>query len=207
MISVIVFLPMQTNVHPKIPASNPPNPPFLKGGYWFPPLEKGDKGEFSSVFVSPHRGLLAVHSKILLWIICLLSLHIISGCAGNVILADDAMRIRNTVDMISQLKGLYEAHDEGILTLFTSEYLVETGMKDAISLDMERFSAISLNIFIDRMEVDKDLVNVSVQWDGSWGSDEKILREGGSAVIIIRSDGGLKVVDIKGDSPFGKSKR
>ena len=134
-----------------------------------------------------------------------LAVSIISGCAGKAILSDDVIRIRNTVDMIDRLKELYEQHDEGMLSLFSSEYLSESGMKDAISRDMRRFGSISLSIFIDRIEVDKDLVNVSVHWKGSWEDGDKIFKDGGSAVIIIVSGDGLKVSDIKGDSPFGRN--
>ena len=134
-----------------------------------------------------------------------LAVSIISGCAGKVIMSDDALRIRNTVDMIDRLRELYEQHDEGMLSLFSSEYLSESGMKDAISRDMRRFGSISLSIFIDRIEVDKDLVNVSVHWKGSWEDGDKIFKDGGSAVIIIVSGDGLKVSDIKGDSPFGRN--
>jgi len=134
-----------------------------------------------------------------------LAVSIISGCAGKAILSDDVIRIRNTVDMIDRLKELYEQHDEGMLSLFSSEYLSESGMKDAISRDIRRFGSISLSIFIDRIEVDKDLVNVSVHWKGSWEDGDKIFKDGGSAVIIIVSGDGLKVSDIKGDSPFGRN--
>ena len=134
-----------------------------------------------------------------------LAISIISGCAGKVILSDDAIKIRNTVDIINQLKDLYEKHDEGMLSLFSTDYLSESGMKDDISQDMKRFNVISLNIFIDRIEVDKDLVNVSVHWKGSWEDGDKIFKDGGSAVIIIVSGDGLKVSDIKGDSPFGRN--
>ncbi len=146
--------------------------------------------------------------RALLWLtaFCLLALSIISGCAGKVILSDDAIRTRNIVDTINQIKNLYEQHDESMLSLFTADYLSASGMKDSISHDMKRFNTISLNIFIDRIEVDKDLIFVSVHWSGSWGNGDKSLREGGSAVIIIRSGDGLKVADIRGDSPFGISK-
>ena len=135
----------------------------------------------------------------------LLALSIISGCAGKVILSDDAIRIRNTVDIIDQLKELYEQHDEGMLSLFSSEYLSESGIKDALSRDMSRFGSISLSIFIDRIEVDKDLVNISVHWKGSWANGDKTFKDGGSAVFIIVSGDGLKMSDIKGDSPFGRT--
>jgi len=134
-----------------------------------------------------------------------LAVSIISGCAGKAILSDDVIRIRNTVDMIDRLKELYEQHDEGMLSLFSSEYLSESGIKDAISRDMRRFGSISLSIFIDRIEVDKDLVNVSVHWKGSWANGDKTVKDGGSAVFIIVSGDGLKVSDIKGDSPFGRT--
>jgi len=155
------------------------------------------------------EGNFSIRSKfaLLLFSVGFLAISIISGCAGKVILSDDAIKIRNTVDMINQLKELYQQHDEGMLSLFSSEYLSESGMKDAISQDMRRFGSISLSTFIDRIEVDKDLVNVSVHWKGSWENGDKIFKDGGSAVIIIRSGDGLKVVDIKGDSPFGISNK
>ena len=161
------------------------------------------------VFVAMLEGSSNIRSKFALLLLSagFLAISIISGCAGKVILSDDAIKIRNTVDMINQLKDLYEKHDEGMLSLFSTDYLSESGMKDDISQDMKRFNVISLNIFIDRIEVDKDLVNVSVHWSGSWDNGDKTSRDGGSSVIIIRSGDGLKVVDIKGDSPFGKSNK
>ena len=155
------------------------------------------------------EGNFSIRSKfaLLLFSVGFLAISIISGCAGKVILSDDAIKIRNTVDMINQLKELYQQHDEGMLSLFSSEYLSESGMKDDISQDIRRFGSISLSIFIDRIEIDKDLVNVSVHWKGSWENGDKIFKDGGSAVIIIRSGDGLKVVDIKGDSPFGISNK
>ncbi len=188
MISVIVFLPML----PDTLSENADN-------YTHPhpnPLPEGE-------------GILKVGAifSYLLLAFCLLALSIISGCAGNVILSDDAMRIRNTVDMVNQLKGLYEQHDEGMLTLFSAEYISERGMKDAILQDMEKFNTISLNIFIDRIVIDKDMGNVTVHWKGSWGDSIKTFREGGSAVIVIRYGDGLRVMDIKGESPFGITQR
>lgn len=138
----------------------------------------------------------------LLSVLFFLALFIMPGCAGKAILSDDAIRIRNTVDMINQLKDLYEQHDEGMLSLFSPEYLSGSGMNDAISRDMKRYDAISLSFFIDRIEFAGDLVNVSVHWKGSWGYGDKIFKDGGSAVIIIVDGDGLKVSDIKGDSPF-----
>ncbi len=138
---------------------------------------------------------------------CLLLLSIISGCAGNVILSDDSMRIRKTVDMVNELKANYEQHDDQILSMFSAEYLSKPEMKNAILQDMEKFNTISLNIFIDRIVIDKDMGNVTVHWNGSWGDSKKTFREGGSAVIIIRYGDGLRVMDIKGESPFGITQR
>ncbi|HZX47658.1 MAG TPA: hypothetical protein VFF47_00395 [Nitrospirota bacterium] len=161
------------------------------------------------VFVTMLEGISNIRTKFTLLLLSagFLAISIISGCAGKVILSDDAVRIRNTVDMIYQMKDLYEQHDDGLLSLFSADYLSESGMNVAVSQDMKRFNVISLNIFIDRIEVDKDLINVSVHWSGSWDNGEKISRDGGSSVIIIRSGDDLKVVDIKGDSPFGKSNK
>ena len=134
-------------------------------------------------------------------------LSIISGCAGNVILSDDSMRIRKTVDMVNDLKANYEQHDDHILTMFSAEYLSKPEMKNAILQDIEKFNTISLNIFIDRIVIDKDMGNVTVHWNGSWGDSIKTFREGGSAVIVIRYGDGLRVMDIKGESPFGITQR
>ncbi|MCC6544780.1 MAG: hypothetical protein IT392_09810 [Nitrospirae bacterium] len=136
-----------------------------------------------------------------------LAISIISGCAGKVILSDETIRIRNTVDLIHNLKDLYEQHDESIQSLYSSDFLLESGVKDVIFQDMKRFSTISLNIFIDRIEIDKERANVSVHWSASRGDGEKTFKDGGSSVIIIQSGDGLKIVGIKGDSPFGISNK
>lgn len=180
MISVIAFLPMLSDI---------------PSGYKSSPAVSFIEQKACAAF------------SFLLLAFCLLSITIISGCAGKSILSDDAVKIRNTVDIIYQLKELYEQHDEGMLSLFSTDYLSESGMKDAISQDMKRFSIISLNIFIDRIEVDKDLVSVSVHWSASRGDGEKTFKDGGSSVIIIQSGDGLKVVGIKGNSPFGISNK
>ncbi len=182
MSSVLVFLPMLSDV---LSGNNPiPTPSTsLRTGMSLP--LKG-------------RGIFAV---------CLLLLSIISGCAGNVILSDDSMRIRKTVDMVNELKANYEQHDDHILTMFSAEYLSKPEMKNAISHDMEKFNTISLNIFIDRIVFDKDMGNVTVHWNGSWSDSKKTFREGGSAVIVIRYGDGLSVMDIKGESPFGITQR
>ena len=161
------------------------------------------------VFVTMLEGISNIRTKFTLLLLSagFLAISIISGCAGKVILSDDAVRIRNTVDMIYQMKDLYEQHDDGLLSLFSADYLSESGMNVAVSQDMKRFNVISLNVFTERIEVDKDLINVSVHWNGSWDNGEKRSRDGGSSVIIIRSGDDLKVVDIKGDSPFGKSNK
>ena len=196
MISVLVFLPMLSDILTGVYGINPHPHSFDFSQNRHDPLPEG-YGNFN----------IRTKFALLLLSVGFLAISIISGCAGKVILSDDAIKIRNTVDIINQLKDLYEKHDEGMLSLFSNDYLSESGMKDAISQDIKMFSAISLNIFIDRIEVDKDLVNVSVHWSGSWGSGEKTLREGGSAVVIIRSGDGFKVTDIKGDSPFGMLQR
>lgn len=140
----------------------------------------------------------------LLYAFSVLILSVMPGCAGNVPLSDDSMRIRNTVDIVNQMENLYENRDEGLLSLFTPEYLSEAGHRDAILNDMKRSSSISMLIFIERIEIDKDIVNVTVHWNGSWSNGGKTIRSGGSAVLVLTSGNGLNIADIKGDSPFGK---
>ena len=136
----------------------------------------------------------------------LLLFTIMAGCAGKEILSEDAVRIRKSVDFVNELKGLYEQRDERLISMFSKEYL-EGDIKRVIMQDIARFNDISLSLFIDRIEVEKENVYISVHWNGTWKDVGKTYREGGSAVILTLYGEGFKVTGIKGDSPFGISGR
>ncbi len=122
------------------------------------------------------------------------------------ILSDDAVRIRKIDNFVKDMEVLYEQHDERILDLFSQEYLRETkDMGTAILQDMKRFNKISLSLFIDRIEIYKENLSISLQWDGAWEDSEKTYREGGSMVLITSYGDDIRITGIRGDSPFGVS--
>ena len=166
------------DVSPDNILSNPPSARFAKGG------TGGLKG----------FGILTCALLILL-------LAIIPGCSRKFILSDDAVRIRNIHEFVRELRGLYEQRDIKILTRFSPDFLTEIG--DPIQKDFEKFNSISLDLFTDRIEMYNGDVNISIQWNGIWKSSEKTYREGGSMVLLTRYGEEIKIIGIKGDSPFG----
>ena len=176
---MIVFLFMRYKT--KLKKQNPPVSPF-------------NKGEL--------RGI----CKEALFISLLFIATIINGCAGKAILSDDAAAIRKTSDFVNELKDLYERRDEHVLALFSQEYLTSAGeMRKAILKDLERFNSISLNLFIDRIEMSGEQVNITVHWNGAWKGTEKTFREGGSMVLLASYGDPIRITGVKGDSPFGIS--
>lgn len=136
-----------------------------------------------------------------------LLLLIIAGCSGKVILSEDAIRIRKVNDFVNELKTLYEQRDARVLDLFSQEFLIEAKeVKGAILRDFERFDTISLNLFIDRVEMSGEDVKISVQWSGRWEDTVKTYREGGSMVLLTSYGSVIRITGIKGDSPFGISR-
>lgn len=132
---------------------------------------------------------------------------IISGCAGKAIPSEDAARIRKTSDFVNELKDLYERRNERVLAMFSEEYLSSAGeTKKAILKDLERFNSISLNLFIDRIEMSDEHVNVTVHWNGTWKGTEKTFREGGSMVLLTSYGDPIRIMGVKGNSPFGISR-
>src|SRR3990172_11135002 len=113
-------------------------------------------------------------------IILLLILMVISGCGGRVILSDDDVRIRKVTDFVHEIKDLYEQRNVNLLAMFSSEYLTSSeGLREAILKDMEGFENTSLSLFIDRIEMSDEHVNISIHWNGAWKGPEKTFREGG----------------------------
>lgn len=136
-----------------------------------------------------------------------LLLLITAGCGGKVILSEDAVRIRKVNDFVNELKTLYEQRDARVLDLFSQEFFIEAKeVKGAILRDLERFNTISLNLFIDRVEMGGEDVKISVQWNGTWEDKVKTYREGGSMVLLTSYGNIIRITGIKGDPPFGISR-
>lgn len=131
----------------------------------------------------------------------------ITGCGGKVILSDDAVRIRNIDNFVRELRGLYEQRDEHVLDMFSQGYLAEEKeSRSTILHDLERFNSISLSLFIDRIEINDKDASISIHWNGVWKDARKTYREGGSMVLLTSIVDTIKIIAIKGDSPFGISR-
>ncbi len=146
------------------------------------------------------------NSKFFILLLFLLLIGI-TGCGGKILLSDDAVRIRKISDFVNELKGLYEQRDEQALSMFSPEYLAtEKEMRSSILRDMERFNTISLSLFIDRIEMNSEDVNISIHWNGTWKNAKRTYREGGSMVLLTSYGDRIRITGIKGDSPFGVSR-
>ncbi|MDD5433980.1 MAG: hypothetical protein PH343_00990 [Nitrospira sp.] len=129
----------------------------------------------------------------------------LTGCGGKTILTEDAVKIRNIHDYVNKLKDLYEQHDEQLASMFTQEHFSKVE-KDAILQDFSKYNNIHLKVFIDKIQINKGNVDVTIHWNGTWKENEKAFLAGGSMVLLLQYEDTIKVTGIKGDSPFGISR-
>ena len=127
-----------------------------------------------------------------------------TGCGGKAILSDDAVKTRNIHDYVNKLKDLYEQRDERVTSMFAPEYLSKDA-KDAIQKDFARFNNINMKFFVDKIQTNKGNVDVTIHWNGTWKENEKTFLAGGSMLLQLQYEDTIRVIGIKGDSPFGIS--
>lgn len=147
---------------------------------------------------------------IVLTLITVIPALTLTGCGVKTVLSDDAVRFRNIHDYVNKLKELYEQRDERVTSMFSREYLTKD-LTEGILKDFEKFNNISLKFFIEKVEVEKGNVDITVHWNGIWKDVEKTYIEGGSMVLMMQYEDAIsstgRIIGIKGDKPFGISKR
>ena len=75
-----------------------------------------------------------------------------------------------------------------------------------LNIYMEGFENTSLSLFIDRIEMSDEHVNISIHWNGAWKGPEKTFREGGSMVLLTSYGDPIRITGVIGNSPFGISR-
>lgn len=134
----------------------------------------------------------------------------LTGCSGKKVLSDDAVKFKNIHEYVNKLKELYEQRDEHVTSLFSREYLTKD-LTEGILKDFEKFNNISMKFYIEKVEVEKSNVDITVHWNGTWKAVEKTYIEGGSMVLMMQYEDAIsstgRITGIKGDKPFGISKR
>ncbi|MBI5192505.1 MAG: hypothetical protein HZA08_03555 [Nitrospirae bacterium] len=147
---------------------------------------------------------------IVFMLIVILPVITLTGCGGKTILSEDAVKTRNIHDYVFKLKKLYEEHDERLTSMFSREYFPKE-FNDAILNDFSSFNSMSLTLFVDRIQFNKGNADVTIHWNGTWKDNKtdngKTLIEGGSMVLLIQYEDSIKITGIKGNSPFGISKK
>ncbi len=141
---------------------------------------------------------------IALIVISLIPAITLTGCGGKAILSNDAVKTRNIHDYVNKLKDLYEQRDERVTSMFAPEYLSKDA-KDAIQKDFARFNNINMKFFVDKIQTNKGNVDVTIHWNGTWKENEKTFLAGGSMLLQLQYEDTIRVIGIKGDSPFGIS--
>ena len=137
-------------------------------------------------------------------------LIVLFGCSSNPPKnPEEHARFERIVGAVESLRKAYVEKDEAAVEelLLPLERLER--LEEEIRKDFSTFSMISLNLFIERINITGDLITVSIRWQGKWRrSPEEIGVEGRGHGILLWS--GTKVIlltGLEGDLPFGMATR
>jgi len=122
---------------------------------------------------------------------------------------EEYARFERVVDAVNTLEQAYVKQDmEGIRNLLLPLDSLSHWQQE-VQRDFQAYADISLDLVIDRVEIDGDLISVYVSWRGVWkrtndgagflARGEGILHWNGTQVILLSG--------VEGDLPFGMADR
>ncbi len=107
------------------------------------------------------------------------------------------------------LNGLADAYGRKDKEAFLSRIFTppesDGSLRDRAVQEFEHFSHADLSMTIRRMEISEEALKTRVRWKGVWMSDSgaPLLKKKGDAVLFWTRTGELKLMDVRGESPFG----
>ena len=84
--------------------------------------------------------------------------------------------------------------------------------KESVEHDFAIFSEIKMNMKISRIEIASESVKTGIYWEGNWkksstGLGAPPLRQSGQAIFIFSTESPPRLLEIRGESPFGVSQK
>ncbi len=156
-----------------------------------------EKGEFSL------NGLpRAVGSLLIIFVFFLFT-----GCATDA--KKPSPVLSQTTDLRKALLEVTEAYEqkdkEAFFSRFDPSFHPLTLFKNQVNRDFEAFSGADIQVTIEQIRIEQESLVTVVRWKGSWTSvsGEPALRKRGHAVFRWTSKPMLRLLEIKGNPPFG----
>jgi uncharacterized protein YktA (UPF0223 family) len=109
-------------------------------------------------------------------------------------------------EVIQEITKAYEQKDgkRFFANLDPSFHQLER-FKNRINRDFENFSTADIQMTIEQIRIEQESLVTMVLWKGDWTSlqDAPPLRKRGHAVFRWTADENLRLLEIKGNTPFG----
>ncbi len=140
----------------------------------------------------------------LAWLVVLTLVTV--GCPSKTIqYPEEHARLLNLDQALESLRRAYEGKDRSGFhsQLVSSDHMEE--LQRQVEMDFETFHAISLEFKIERVMLEKDDIDVFVNWQGTWknDADDAGMRERGHARLQWAGTPSILLRAVEGDLPFG----
>jgi len=120
--------------------------------------------------------------------------------------SEESVKASKALGLLQDMDRAYKAMDlKGVTAPVSTDF--KSGLSEfetSVRKDIETFSAVNLDINIERVEESGDQVRIATHWYGKWQDKDVKETEGrGNAVFVFRDSAEMKLVEVLGDSPFG----
>ncbi len=133
---------------------------------------------------------------------------ILAGCSKKVVVkpSEESVRAERALGALADMEGAYKSRDlKAVMALVSPD--LKSGYAEfetSARKDSETFVKVDLDLNVERVEETKGLVKVAFNWYGTWlDKDGKTTEGRGNSVFVFKNGGGMKLVEIVGDNPFG----
>lgn len=129
-----------------------------------------------------------------------------AGCPSKTIqYPEEHARLLNLDQALESLRRAYEEKDRSGFhsQLVSSDQMEE--LQRQVEMDFETFHAIALDFKIERVMIEKDDLDVFINWQGTWkkDADDPGVRHRGHARLQWAGSPSIRLRAVEGDLPFG----
>lgn len=150
-------------------------------------------------------------NKRLLLLLFPYALIFLFGCSSTSATKDqeEHARFERIIQAVESLRKAYIEKNETVVEelLLPLESLEQ--LEEEIHKDFSVFSMISLNLFIERINIHGDLITVSIRWQGQWkrSTEEAGIEASGHGILLWSGNQVILLTGLEGDLPFGMATR
>jgi len=130
------------------------------------------------------------------------------GCGGEDVVKPSPQRSKAEAAMstVAQLFDAYTSRDmDGVMNRVSKEFKGGYGtFMSRIRKDLGAVDNVEMDYQVERVEIMKDTVGVSVKWSGKWyPKDGKAVEGRGESFLVFKDTDKMPLYEVVGDNPFG----